>query len=156
MKFRRVVITGMGAVSCAGNSASALWKSLVSGRSGIGKVTLFDAADLQCPAGEVRGFALAGVTPKEERRMARFVRFAVGAADAALAMAELNEKPEARESFRCGVLVASGSGGLDEYDGAMASLAARGVNAVSPFFVPKFIVNCASGVVAAREAAMRA
>ena len=149
MKLRRVVITGMGAVSCAGSSVPALWESLVGGCSGIGKVTLFDATDLGCPAGEVRDFTLAGVTPKEARRMARFVRFAVGAADEALAMAKLNEKPEAEASFRRGVLVASGSGGLDEYDGAAAALAGRGVNAVSPFFIPKFIVNCVSGTLAA-------
>ena len=148
MKFRRVVITGMGAVSCAGGSAPALWESLVRGKSGIGKVTLFDAADLPCPAGEVRDFTLAGVTPKAARRMTRFVRFAVGAADEALRMAKL-EKPEAEASFRYGVLVASGSGGLDEYDGAMASLSGRGVNAVSPFFIPKVIANCAAGTLAA-------
>ena len=150
MKFRRVVITGLGAVSCTGNSVSALWESLVGARSGIGKVTLFDAADLECPAGEVRDFTLAGVNPKEARRMARFVRFAVGAADEALDMAKLRGKPESAASFRYGVLVASGSGGLDEYDGAQASLSSRGVNAVSPFFIPKFIVNCVSGTLAAR------
>ena len=149
MNLRRVVITGMGAVSCAGNSVPALWESLVNNRSGIGKVTLFDATDLGCPAGEVRDFTLAGVTPKEARRMARFVRFAVGAADEALDMAKLREKPEAEASFRRGVLVASGSGGLDEYDGAMASLSGRGVNAVSPFFIPKFIANCVAGTLAA-------
>ena len=148
MNLRRVVITGMGAVSCAGNSVPELWESLVNNRSGIGKVTLFDATDLGCPAGEVRDFTLAGVTPKEARRMARFVRFAVGAADEARRMAKL-EKPATEASFRYGVLVASGSGGLDEYDGAAAALAGRGVNAVSPFFIPKFIVNCVSGTLAA-------
>ena len=148
---RRVVVTGIGAVSCAGNSAPALWDSLVSGRSGIGKVTLFEAADLPCPAGEVRDLELVGVTPKEERRMARFVRFAVGAADEVVRMAGLETKPEGGESFRRGVLVSNGAGGLEEYDRGMTALNSRGVNAVSPFFVPKFISNCASGVVAARH-----
>ena len=149
MKLRRVVITGVGAVSCAGNSAHELWESLVAGRSGIGKVTLFEAADLPCPAGEVRGFKLSGVTPKEERRMARFVRFAVSAADEALAEAK-PAKPEGEDSFRYGVLVSNGAGGLEEYDRSMEALCGRGVNAVSPFFIPKYIVNCAAGTLAAR------
>ena len=115
---RRVVITGMGAVSCAGNSLPALWDALVSGRSGIGKITLFDAADLPCPVGEVRDFAPAGVSPKEIRRMARNTIFAVGAADEAMAMAALSRAPEERggDPFRFGVLFSNGAGGVEDYD----------------------------------------
>ena len=149
---RRVVITGMGAVSCAGNSLPALWDALVSGRSGIGKITLFDAADLPCPVGEVRDFAPAGVSPKEIRRMARNTIFAVGAADEAMAMAALSRAPEERggDPFRFGVLFSNGAGGVEDYDRNAEVLARRGPGGVSAFFVPKYISNAACGTLAIR------
>ena len=79
--MRRVVITGIGAVSCLGNSWQETWSHLTAGRSGIGRITLFDPSGLPDLAGEVRGLVLKDTTPKEDRRMARYIRFAVAAAD---------------------------------------------------------------------------
>lgn len=149
---RRVVITGMGVVSCAGNSVPAFWESLLAGRSGIGPITLFDAAGLPSAAGEVRGFDLPELSPKEKRRMARCTRFAVGAAGEALRSAGLETSPEKRagDPFRFGALISCGAGGLEVYDQGYETLKSRGPNSVSAFFMPRYISNSASGMTAIR------
>ncbi len=149
---RRVVITGMGIVSCAGNSVPAFWESLLAGRSGIGPITLFDAAGLPSAAGEVRGFDLPELSPKEKRRMARCTRFAVGAAGEALRSAGLETSPEKRvgDPFRFGALISCGAGGLEVYDQGYEVLKSRGPNSVSAFFMPRYISNSASGMTAIR------
>lgn len=149
---RRVVITGIGAVSCAGKNVPELWNSLVAGKSGIGRITLFDPEGLPDIAGEVGDCELAGVTPKEARRMARFTRFAVGAADEAMAAAGLERRPEARggDAFRFGALFANGAGGVEEYDKNAEILARRGPGGVSAFFIPKYIANSGCGTLAIR------
>ena len=91
MKERRIVITGMGAVSCGGNSVQELWQTLSNGRSGIRNITHFEP-DPKLPvtiAGEVRDLVVPGMTVKEERRTARFTRFAIAAAHEALSQAQL-------------------------------------------------------------------
>ena len=110
--MRRVVITGIGAVTCLGNSWGESWLKLVEGRSGIGRITLFDPAGLPDTAGEVRGLELKNTTPKEERRMSRYMRFAVAAADEAMHQAGLTSHRE-EDPFRFGALIASGAGGVD-------------------------------------------
>lgn len=152
MSERRIVVTGMGAVSCLGNDVPSLWRGLIAGKSGIGQVTLFPADGLPCAAGEVRDLVLSDTTLKEERRMARFVRFAVAAADEAMRVAGLARLPEQRggDPFRFGTLVPSGAGGVDEYDLGMETLKNRGPGGVSAFFVPKFMSNGASGTIAVR------
>jgi len=149
---RRVVITGLGVVSCAGNSLPAFWESLTSGRCGIGPVTLFDPAGLPSAAGEVRDFSLPDLSPKESRRMSRCTRFAVGAAGEALKRAGLDFSSEKRggDPYRFGVLFSCGAGGLDAYDQGFEALNARGPNGVSAFFMPKFMPNSASGTAAIR------
>ena len=149
---RRVVITGMGVVSCAGNSVPAFWESLSAGRSGIGPRTLFDAAGLPSAVGEVRNFDLPDLSPREARRMARYTRFAVGAAGEALMRAGLDPSPEKRsfDPFRFGVLFSSALGGVDAYDQGGEALDSRGINGVSAFFIPKFMPNAASGTAAIR------
>lgn len=149
---RRVVITGMGIVSCAGNSVPAFWESLVAGRSGIGPITLFDAAGLPSAAGEVRGFDLPELSPKEKRRMARCTRFAVGAAGEALRSAGLETSPEKRadDPFRFGALISCGAGGVEVYDQGYEALNSRGPNSVSAFFIPRYISNSASAMTAIR------
>ena len=149
---RRVVITGMGVVSCAGNSVPTFWESLLAGRSGIGPITLFDAAGLPSAAGEVRGFDLPELSPKEKRRMARCTRFAVGAAGEALRSAGLETSPEKRadDPFRFGALISCGAGGLEVYDQGYEVLRTRGPNSVSAFFMPRYISNSASGMTAIR------
>ena len=149
---RKVVITGMGVVSCAGNSLPEFWASLVSGRSGIGPRTLFESDDLPSAVGEVRNYDPPELSLHDARRMARFTRFAVGAAGEALKRAGLDPSPEKRggDPFRFGVLFSSSLGGVDAYDQGVAALDARGPNGVSAFFVPKFMPNAASGTVAIR------
>lgn len=153
MTERRVVVTGLGAVSCAGNDMKTLWASLVAGKSGIGGITLFDATSLPCPVGEVRNFTPAGLPPKEVRRMARFTRFAVGAAAEAMAMAGIPHTPEELgiDPFRFGVLFSNGAGGVEEYDRNAELLDQRGPGGVSAFLIPKFISNAASGTLAIRH-----
>jgi len=152
MTERRVVITGLGAVSCAGNSVPALWENLLAGRSGIGKITLFDGSGLACPLGEVRDFFPEDVTPREARRMARNTLFAVGAADEAMTGAGL-ERTAGKiccDPFRFGVLFSNGAGGVEVYDQNAEILARRGPDGVSPFFVPKYIANTACSTAAIR------
>ncbi len=153
MTERRVVVTGLGVVSCVGNGIDEFWAGLVAGRSGIGKITLFDATGIPSPAGEVRDFTPAGLTPKESRRMARFTRFAVGAADEAMAMAGIPRTPEELgiDPFRFGTLFSNEAGGVEEYDRNVVALEQRGPGAVSAFMIPKFISNAASGTLAIRH-----
>ena len=153
MTERRVVVTGMGAVSCAGNDMCELWASLVSGRSGIGGITLFDATGLPCPVGEVKNYSPENISPKEARRMARFTRFAVGAADEAMAAAGVPRPPEELgiDPFRFGVLLSNGAGGVEEYDRNAGVLEQRGPGGVSAFLIPKYISNAAGGTLAIRH-----
>lgn len=154
MKERRIVITGMGAVSCGGNSVHELWQTLSNGRSGIRRITLFEP-DPKLPvtiAGEVRDLVVPGMTVKEERRTARFTRFAIAAAHEALSQAQLLDAETTKISlpdpFRAGALISSGAGGVEVYDKNAAALA-RG-SGLSAFFVPSYITNTASGSVAIR------
>ena len=154
MKERRIVITGMGAVSCGGNSVQELWETLSHGRSGIRQISLFEP-DPKLPvtiAGEVRDLVVPGMTVKEERRTARFTRFAIAAAHEALTQAKLLDAETAKitlpDPFRAGALISSGAGGVEVYDKNAAALA-RG-SGLSAFFVPSYITNTASGSVAIR------
>lgn len=152
MKERRVVITGIGAVSCAGSDWPSTWAALTAGRSGIGSLTRFAPDGLPDAAGEVRDLVLPDIPPKALRRMPRTVRLAVAAADSALASAGLAADPAERgeDPFRFGVLVANGAGSTADYDEAAEALASRGPGAVSPFFLPKFITNEVGGSLAIR------
>ena len=153
--MKRVVITGTGAVSCLGNSWKETWNHLTEGKSGIGPFTLFEPSGLPDLAGEVRGLELKNVTPKEERRMARYIRFAVAAADEAMEQAGLSRSGgECGDPFRFGALIANAAGGLDEYEKHYEMLNRRGPGGVSAFFIPKFMPNGASGTVAVRYGLM--
>jgi 3-oxoacyl-[acyl-carrier-protein] synthase II len=145
---RRVVVTGLGAVSCAGSSVPALWESLVAGRSGIGKITSFDGTGLPCPVGEVRDFSLPDTPSKEVRRMSRNTRFAVGAAAEAMKQAQLTSPVP--EPFRFGVLFSCGAGGVEVYDQNAEVLEKRGPDGISPFFIPKYMPNGAGAALAIR------
>ena len=110
---QRVVITGMGMVTCLGSGVEANWDALQAGRSGIGPITLFDVDGLATRiAGEVHGdFDPAGHIPtKELRRMDRYQQFALVAAGEAFAQSGLHSPPE--DPYRCGVIIGSGIGGL--------------------------------------------
>ena len=148
MERRRVVITGLGAVTPLGLTVPESWQAVRSGACGIGPISQFDPAGMKvCLAAEVKGFdPETWISKPEAKRMGRFTQFAVASAREALADAGFS--PEGEEADRCGVIVSSGIGGLgiteEEHDRGLA----RGWDRVSPFFIPSGICNMAAGQVA--------
>ncbi len=140
-----MVVTGLGVVSPVGNDKETFWNSLVSGKSGVGKLTSFDASAFDARiAAEVKDFDPSQfLPPKEMRRMARFVQFAVYSTRAAIADAGLDLKRE--DPHRIGVLVGSGIGDLRMIEEQHKILLQKGPSRVSPFLIPTMIVNMASG-----------
>ncbi|CUS04635.2 3-oxoacyl-[acyl-carrier-protein] synthase II [Candidatus Promineifilum breve] len=138
---RRVVITGLGAITPLGHDVDSTWAAIKAGRSGIGPITLFDAAGYETRiAGEVKGFdPVARFGRKEARRMARLSQLALAAAEQALADAGLSDDPATRR--RAGVIVGSGMGALDPIHEAADTLRERGPGRVSPFFVPMMLAD---------------
>lgn len=147
---RRVAVTGVGLVSAVGVGTEECWSALLGGRSGIGRITRFDASDFACQiAGEVRGFdPLDFVSRKDARKMGRFIHFALAASEFAMEMSRLEVTPAT--SSRVGVYVGSGIGGFDIIEREHAKLLRSGPRRVTPFFIPSTIVNLASGQVSIR------
>ncbi|MDQ6694531.1 MAG: beta-ketoacyl-ACP synthase II [Chloroflexota bacterium] len=145
---RRVVITGLGAVTPVGNSAAGTWRNLVEGVSGIGPITLFDPAEYAVKiAGEVKGFSSEGIIdPKEVRHMDRSVQFAVVAAQEALRDARLDIGGENADNV--GIIFGTGAGGVGTLVAQQKMLEERGPRRVSPHFLPNFLADSASGQVA--------
>ena len=153
MDKRRVVITGVGAVTPLGNTAEEFWAGLLEGRSGIGPITRFDAKDFPTRiAGELKGFdPLKYLDKKDDRKYDPFLKYAVACADMAVEDAAL--KTDGVDPTRFGVLVGSGIGGLETLLGNYEVLRTKGPDRVSPFFIPMLIVNMASGVISMRVGA---
>ena len=143
--MRRVVITGVGAVSPLGTGNAANWDALVNGRSGIGLITRFDASDLPVKiAGEVKGFnAEDFIEKKEIKKMDLFIQYAMAAAHFAMEDSGLVINDENAE--RVGVLVGSGLGGLPTIEKYHLALQEGGYKKISPFFIPMLIINLAPG-----------
>ena len=150
MDKRRVVITGVGAVTPLGNTAEEFWAGLLEGRSGIGPITRFDATDFPTRiAGELKGFdPLKYLDKKDDRKFDPFLKYAVACATMAVEDAAL--KTDNVDPTRFGVLVGSGIGGLETLLGNYEVLRTKGPDRVSPFFIPMLIVNMASGVISMR------
>jgi 3-oxoacyl-[acyl-carrier-protein] synthase II len=150
MDKRRVVITGVGAVTPLGNTAEEFWAGLLEGRSGIGPITRFDATDFPTRiAGELKGFdPLKYLDKKDDRKFDPFLKYAVACATMAVEDAAL--KTDSVDPTRFGVLVGSGIGGLETLLGNYEVLRTKGPDRVSPFFIPMLIVNMASGVISMR------
>ncbi len=152
---RRVVITGLGAVTPLGNSMEETWIKLLDGSSGIGRITRFDTSDFTCRiAGEVKGFdPLRFMTAKEAHKTDPFIQYALAAALMAVEDARLSLTPNGStelaevSELRTGVLVGSGRGGVITSEKNMAALLAKGPGAVSPFYTPMSLVNMASGFI---------
>ena len=140
----RVVITGMGAITCLGNSVDEFWTGLKNGKSGIREISLVSPGGFPCRvSGEVRDFDAAEyMDRKESRRMARFSQFAVAAAHQAVKDSGLDLENE--DLDRIGVLIGSGSGGLPETDQQAEIRVTRGVNRMSPYYIPMMLVNMAA------------
>ena len=144
---KRVVITGLGAITPVGNTAADFWQALLAGKSGIGPITRFDAAEYDAKiAGEVKGFEpTAFIDKKEARRMDRFTQFAIAAAKMALDDSGIDL--EKADKSRIGSFVGSGIGGMDTLHEQYKNLFEKGPNRVSPFFIPMMIANMAAGQV---------
>jgi 3-oxoacyl-[acyl-carrier-protein] synthase II len=141
---RRVVITGLGAVSPLGNDAEESWRALLAGESGAGEITQFDHADYRVHfACEVKGFdATQWMDRKEARRMDRFAHLAIAAARQAEADSGLDIAPEAD---RIGASIATGIGGIRSFQECYDTLIHRGPDRVSPFAIPSIIPNLGAG-----------
>jgi len=145
---RRVVVTGMGALTPVGNDVDAMWASLVAGRSGIGPVTHFDASGFETRfAGEVKGFdPAAHLGRKDVRRLDRYTQLAMVAAGQALKDSGLKITPE--NTLRVAVIIGSGVGGVSTIVNEVHVLRDRGANRISPFLVPMMLQDTAPGMVA--------
>ena len=158
MSSRRVVVTGIGAISSVGNSVDAMWESLVAGRSGIGPITKFDAADFKTRiAGEVKDLDVTQyMTEKEARRLDDFCIYAIAAGDEAMKDAGLGidvRDGSVVDPSRIGVCVGSGIGGIRTMEEQCMKLLQQGPNRVSPFLIPMMIIDMASGSLSIRYGA---
>lgn len=144
---RRVVVTGLGVVTALGCEITELWDQLCAGKSGVGRITRFDCSNFKVTfAGEIVQYDAAsalGLLEKEVKRQDRFVQFAMGAADKAIRQSGMDFSTG--DPYRYGVLVGSGIGGLSEIEQQHSQLFDRGPTRVSPFMIPKLMVNAASG-----------
>lgn len=148
MKDRRIVITGMGAVSPLGNSAAETWAAMKEGRSGISRIESLDTTSFPVHiAGEVKNFDPTPYfkqDPKAVRRCDRFELLAMGAAT--MAMEDAGLDPEKLDKNRVGVMIGSGIGGLGIHSANCETLVKTGPRRVSPFCIPYMITNMASGM----------
>lgn len=147
MSERRVVITGIGVMTSLGSDIEILWQNLLDGKSGVDRVTCFDASNYTCQIGaEIRDFDPTRYMPiKETRRTDRFVQLAIAATRVALDDSKLDLAKE--NLTRIGVLVGSGIGGLQTIEEQHSVLLKKGPSRVSPFMIPMLIVNMASGYI---------
>ncbi len=150
---RRVVITGLGAITPVGHDVPSTWGALLAGETGAGPITLFETTEQYVTriACEVKNFdPLNFLEKKEARRYDRFAQFGVGAADEAMRSAGLAGAPEGVAPERFGVIFGSGIGGISTMEAQHDQLKARGPGRVSPFFIPMFIPDIAAGLISIR------
>jgi 3-oxoacyl-[acyl-carrier-protein] synthase II len=142
---RRVVVTGMGAITPLGNSVDIFWEALKDGKNGIDKIDKFDVEDYPTQmAAQVKDFDPTDyLDHKEARRMDLFCQFAMAATYQAMENANLDTEKLDKERF--GVILGSGIGGLETMENQAKVLFSRGPNRISPFLVPMMIVNMAAG-----------
>jgi 3-oxoacyl-[acyl-carrier-protein] synthase II len=137
-------------ICAVGNSTEETWRSLLAGKSGIARITHFDATDFACQiAAEVKNFdPLQFIEKKEIKKMGRFIHLALAATDEAMKMSGLQVTPE--NATRVGVHIGSGIGGFDVIEREHSTLLKEGPRKISPFFIPAAIVNLAAGHVSIR------
>ncbi len=161
MQKRRVVVTGIGAVTPLSANIHSTWKKLINSESGIGKITIFDPTESPCKiAGEVKcgeGPDLFDVNKyvdvKEQRKMDRFIHLGIAAADQAIAdsgwVAETEE-----QKYRTGIMIGSGIGGLPAIQNTVVTMKEKGIRKISPFFIPASLINLVSGQVSIKHGYM--
>jgi 3-oxoacyl-[acyl-carrier-protein] synthase II len=142
---RRVVVTGLGVISPVGNDVASAWSNLLAGRSGVTRISKFDASQFRAQiAGEVKDFNVESVIPaKEARRMDTFIHYGIAASVEALKDSGLEVTDGNAE--RIGCMVGSGIGGLPMIEDNYAEFTARGPRRISPFLIPGSIINMISG-----------
>ncbi len=145
---RRVVVTGMGAITPVGNDVATTWRSLLEGKSGTAPITKFDASKFPVRfAAEVKGFnALDYMDRKEAKRADQYTQYAIAGARQAMTDANLIER-NGMDPDRIGVIIGSGIGGLKSFEEQHDVYRERGVGKISPFFIPMFIADIAAGIV---------
>jgi 3-oxoacyl-[acyl-carrier-protein] synthase II len=145
LQNRRVVVTGVGAVTPLGLTSEESWKNALAGKSGIAPITRFNAEKYDVKfAGEVKNFNADHVIPrKDQKKMDLFIHFAMAATDEALKNAKLEITPEIGE--RTGAIIGSGMGGLPAIEEQHSKVLEKGPDRISPFFIPMVITNMASG-----------
>ena len=144
--MRRVVVTGLGTINPLGNNVESSWKSLVSSESGISKITKFDVTNYPCKiAGSIDDSKIDEeiVSSRDQRKIDRFIT--LGLIAAAEAINDSGFVSENYNSFRCGVMVGSGIGGLDTIYKNSSILNTQGIRKISPFFIPSSLINLLSG-----------
>ncbi|MGB0431179.1 MAG: beta-ketoacyl-ACP synthase II [Bacteroidia bacterium] len=152
MKSRRVVVTGLGALTPIGNDVETFWKNCLAGKSGAAEITKFDASKFKTRfACEVKDFDLEKYLQKREaRRLDPFVQYAIAASDDAIADSGIDF--EQIDRHRAGVIWASGIGGLTTfYDEVTAFAQGDGTPRFNPFFIPKMIIDLAAGHISMRH-----
>ncbi|MBD5494119.1 MAG: beta-ketoacyl-ACP synthase II [Lachnospiraceae bacterium] len=142
---RRVVVTGMGAITPIGNSVDAFWESVKQGKIGFDRISYFDASEYKCKlAAEVKDFNAENYMDKKSaRRMEQFCQFAVAAAKEAMEDAGIDMEKE--DAFRVGCAVGSGIGSIQAMEREYTRLVEKGPSKISPLFVPLMISNMAAG-----------
>jgi 3-oxoacyl-[acyl-carrier-protein] synthase II len=147
---RRVVVTGLGALTPLGNSVGESWEGAIAGKSGIGPITKFDSAPFKTRiAGEIKNFdPLQYVDKQEVRRYDDFILYAIAASEMAMRDAKLTFSPDI--SGRAGVIIGSGIGGVATLESEIKVLFNSGPRKVSPFTIPAVLANLASGHVSIR------
>jgi len=145
VRLRRVVVTGLGLITPLGIGVEESWSAMLAGRSGVGPITHFDASAFPTQiAGEVDGFEPESyISPKEVKKMDRFIQFGIAAADMALNNSGL--KIDGSNAERVGVAVGAGMGGLPIIEKYHSVLLDRGPRRITPFFIPSVLINLTSG-----------
>lgn len=143
--IRRVVVTGVGAVTPLGNSMAETWANLLEGKSGIAPITKFDTTDFDVKfAGEVKNFVADNyIHKKEQKKMDVFIHYALAATKMAMDMAQFPNTPETLENT--GTMVGVGIGGLPNIEETIVKMKEKGPGRISPFFIPAVLTNMASG-----------
>jgi len=151
MKKKRIVVTGMGVVSCFGNDVDTFYSDLLAGKSGVTKITEFPCDDFPTHiAAVIQGFDPGEyIEKKQARRIDRYISYAIVAGKKALEKASLS--PEARESLdksRCGAIIGSGMGGMGVFADGVQTLIEKGHRKITPFFVPYILTNMGGALLA--------
>lgn len=149
--MKRVVITGMGALTSLGPDTAAFWQSIKAGRHGISRIEGFDTTGYEATlAAEIKNFdpTAYGIEKKEARRMDKFCQYAMAAAG--MAIQDCGTEFSKDDPFRIGVIVSSGIGGMQTNTDEHQKLFEKGPKRISPFYVPMIIANMASGMISMR------